>query len=113
MDYRDVFSTKDKPPDPSAVVQHDIRTTGNPIKSQYGWIPMGPREEAIKEEDRMKKLWVIDPSESPSDAPVILVRKKDRTLRYCIDNGCLNEVTKKDSYPLPNMQDCLDSLAGS
>ena len=50
------FFTKDNPVGQSAVVQHNIRTTGDPIKSQYRWIPEGLREEAIKEEDRMKKL---------------------------------------------------------
>ena len=46
-------------------------------------------------------------------APVVLVRKRDGTLRYCIDYRKLNQVTQKDSYPLPNIQDCLDSLDGA
>ena len=41
------------------------------------------------------------------------MRKRDGTLHYCIDNCCLNKVTKKDSYPPPNMQDCLESLDGA
>ena len=53
---RDVFSTKDEPLGHSDVVQHDIRTDGDPIKSQYRWNPMGLREETIKEEEKMKKL---------------------------------------------------------
>ena len=64
-DHCDVFSPKDEPLGQSEVVQHDIRTTGDPIKSQYRRIPVGLREEAIKEKDRMKKLGVIKPSESP------------------------------------------------
>ena len=43
----------------------------------------------------------------------MLVLKRDRSLRYCIDYRKLNAVTKKDSYPLPNMQDCLESLDGA
>ena len=79
---------------------------------------MGPscrlREEAVKEEEeRMKQLGVKEPSESPWVAPVILVRKRDGTLRYCIDYRRPNAVTKKDSYPLPNIQDCLESLDGA
>ena len=61
----------------------------------------------------MKKLGVIEPSESPWAAPVILVRKKERTFCYCIDYCHLNEVTKQNSYPLPNMKDCLESLDGA
>ena len=53
---------------------------------------------------------VIEPLESPWAAPIILVRKRDRTLCCCIEHRCLFEVTKKDSYPLPNMQDCQGSL---
>ena len=70
---------------------------------------MGLREEAVKEETRMKELGVIEPSESPWAVPVVLVLKRDGSLRYCIDNRKLNAVTKKDSYPLPNMQGCLES----
>jgi len=67
----------------------------------------------MKEEQRMKDMGMIEPSESPWAAPVILVRKKDGVLTYCIDYQKLNDVTTKDSYPLPNIQDCLDSLDGA
>ena len=103
VDDRDVFSTQDQPLEQSDVVQHDKRTTGDPIKSQNRQIPIDLQEKAIKEEDKMKKLGVIEQSESPWAAPVVLVRKKDETLHYCIDYCRLTEVSKKDSYPLPNM----------
>ena len=112
-EYRDIFSTKDEPLGKTDVVKHEIQTVGSPIKVPYRRIPAGLRDEAIQEEERMKKLGVIEPSESPWAAPVVLVRKKDGTLRYCIDYRRLNQVTVKDSYPLPNMQDCLDSLDGA
>ena len=41
------------------------------------------------------------------------MRKKDGSTRFCVDLWCLNEVTKKDAYPLPNISDCLGSLAGA
>ena len=112
-EYRDVFSTKDEPLGQTDVVEHEIKTTGPPIKMHYRRVPSGLKEEAVKEEERMKDLGVIEPSESPWAAPVVLVRKKDGTLRYCIDYRKLNQVTQKDSYPLPNIQDCLDSLEGA
>lgn len=44
---------------------------------------------------------------------MVLVRKKDGGVRWCIDYRKLNDVTRKDSYPLPNIEECLDTLAGS
>ena len=54
---------------------------------------------------------VIEPSDSPWASPVVLVRKKDGSLRYCIDYRKLNDVTIKDSYPLPRIDESLDSLS--
>ena len=56
---------------------------------------------------------VIQPSHSPWASPVVLVIKKDSTLRFCVDYRRLNQVTKKDAYPLPRIDDSLDSVAGS
>eukprot|EP00795_Rhopilema_esculentum_P001442 gene1442-biopygen10090 len=52
-------------------------------------------------------------SSSPWSSPVVLVKKKDGTTRFCIDYRKLNAVTRKDSYHLPRIDDALDSLAGS
>merc|ERR1712044_80222 len=65
---------------------------------------------AEKEVQKMLKDGVIETSNSPWASPVVLVRKKDNTLRYCIDYRKLNAVTRKDSYPLPRIDDSLDSL---
>ncbi|GFX71473.1 hypothetical protein TNCV_2694611 [Trichonephila clavipes] len=61
----------------------------------------------------MKGNEVIEPSSSPWASPIVLVRKKDGSTRFCVDNCRLNDVTNKDSYSLPRIDDTLQTLAGS
>ena len=55
----------------------------------------------------------IRPSNSPSGAPVLFAKKKDKTLRLCIDYKQLNRVTIKNRYPLPRIDDLFDQLRGA
>jgi hypothetical protein len=55
----------------------------------------------------------IRPSMSPWGAPVLFVKKKDGTLRLCIDYRQLNKVTIKNKYPLPRIDDLFDQLGGA
>ncbi|CAK1599052.1 unnamed protein product [Parnassius mnemosyne] len=60
----------------------------------------------------MVKNGVIEPSSSPWCLSVVMVKKKDGSMRFCVDYRHLNDVTKKDSYPLPRIDDTLDMLTG-
>jgi hypothetical protein len=69
--------------------------------------------ELKKQIDELLEKGYIIPSTSPWAAPVLFVEKKDRTKRMCIDYRSLNEVTVKNKYPLPRIQDLFDQLRGA
>ena len=61
----------------------------------------------------MLEKGVIQPSNSPWASPLVLVRKKDGTVRFCVDYRKLNAATRKDAYPIPRVDETLEMLAGS
>lgn len=73
---------------------------------------VSPKERDIIKDQVQEMLQddVIQPSNSPWASPVVLVRKKDNTMRFCVDYRKLNSVTKRDVYPLPRIDDTLDRL---
>ena len=60
--------------------------------------------------DKMLAIDVIEPATSEWAAPVVFAPKKDGLLRFCVDYRRLNAVTVRDSYPIPWMHECIDSL---
>eukprot|EP00171_Calliarthron_tuberculosum_P021901 IDg21901t1 len=72
----------------------------------------GPESRKVIEShiNDMKSKGVIESAQSQWAAPIVLAPKADGTLRFCIDYRRLNALTVKDTYPLPRMDDCLDSL---
>ena len=65
------------------------------------------------EVEKLQKIKAIKPSTSPFASPTILVKKKDGTMRLCIDYRKPNSITKKDAHPLPRIEDIFDTLSGS
>jgi hypothetical protein len=63
-----------------------------------------------KEVNKMLTMGVIEPSSSLWSSLVVLVKKKDGSVRFCVDYRKLNDETVKDPYPLPLISDCLDAL---
>ena len=94
------------------VTQHhiDIKEGARPQYSQP--YRAGPHARQVIQNtiDEMLAQDIIEPARSEWAAPVVLAPKPDGTLRFCVDYRKLNAVTVKDRYPLPRMEDCLDSL---
>ena len=76
-------------------------------------MPFAVRQELARQLRDMQSGSIIEPSSSPWASPVVLVRKKDGSLRFCMDFRLLNSLTKPDVFPLPLMYDLLDQLQRS
>ena len=77
----------------------------------YRMAPMELKELKSQLQELLDKGF-IRPSVSPWGAPVLFVKKKDDTLRMCIDYQKINKVTVKNKYPLPRIEDLFDQLKG-
>lgn len=98
----------------TSIVKHQIDTgEARPIRQAPRRVPLAKRDEAKQIMENMQKNGIIEPSTSPWSSPVVLVKKKDGSTRFCVDYRKLNEVTKKDSYPLPRIDDTIDTLSGA
>ena len=88
-------------------------TDDTPFKEQFRQIPPPLVEEVPNHLWEMLESGAIWPSQSAWCNVVVLVRKKDGGLQFCINFHHLNAHTKKDSYPLPRIQEALESLVGA
>ena len=112
--YSDVFSKSEFDLGCTNIVHHRIDTQGNPPFRQ----PLRPQPRAqLPVIDQllveMQDQGVIEPCTSDWASNVVLVKKKDGSVRFCVDYRKLNLLTRKDAYPLPRIDRCLDSLSGS
>ena len=112
--YSDVFALDPSELGVTSVVQHSIHTGEHrPTRQPVRRMPFSLRPQVDKLVQEMLTQGVIEPSASPWASPVVLVRKKDGTMRFCVDYRRLNSITKLDEFPLPRIDDTLDVLAGA
>ena len=112
--YEDCFSRSEYDLGRTNFVQHQIDTgTNQPIKQPLRRQPISYLPEIDRQVGEMLDQDIIRPCVSPWASNVVIVTKKDGSKRFCIDYRKLNDITKKDSYPLPRISDCLDALGGS
>ena len=94
-------------------IQHDIKLlTSEPIRSKGYPILFKTRDVMEAEIQEMIDLDVIEPSISPYSSPVVLVPKKDGSVRFCIDFRKVNKVTEFDAEPMPNMEEVIIKMSG-
>ncbi|GBM86428.1 Transposon Ty3-I Gag-Pol polyprotein [Araneus ventricosus] len=113
-EFQNLFSTCDADVGRCNMTQHRINTGDHPPIKQYPRrLPLARKEEADNLVKEMVDNGIIEESSGPWASPIVLVKKKDGSTRFCVDYRKLNEITKKDSYPLPRIDDTLDALNGS
>ena len=112
-EYQDVFSQGDEDLGNTPLLEHGIETHGPPLRQPYRRQNPAVRREEMAQVQQMLSSNVIRPSNSPWASPVVMVRKKDGSLRFCVDFRQLNAATVKDAHPLPRIDDLLDALHGA
>lgn len=114
LDHQETFSKDDTDLGLTTLTEHVIETgDAMPIRQPPRRIPVAFQGEDQKAIEKLKEQGTVEPSTSPWASPIVLVPKKDGTARLCIDYRRLNAVTKKDAFPLPRIEDCLDAVAGA
>ena len=113
-EYHDVFSLDPAELGYTHSMEHIIKVTDDtPFKEWFRQIPPPLVEEVRNHLKEMLESGAIKPSQSACCNALVLVWKKDGSLCFCIDFRHLNAHTKKDSYPLPRIQEVLESLVGA
>ena len=114
MSHAECFAKSSRDLGSCEVLEHQILTDNskpiheNPYPSAY------KQKEILRSQiTEMPNDGVIEPSSSPWSSPVILVKKKDNTWRFCVDFRKLNSLTTKDVYPLPRIDEALSRLEGT
>ncbi|KAF5811168.1 putative nucleotidyltransferase, Ribonuclease H [Helianthus annuus] len=114
-EYPEVFPEElpGLPPDRQVEFSIDIIPGAAPIaRAPYRLAPTEMKELRTQLDDLLAKGFVR-PSSSPWGAPILFVKKKDGSMRLCIDYRELNKVTIKNRYPLPRIDDLFDQLQGA
>ena len=112
--YHDIFALDDLELGKTNMVKHKIILEDpKPFRERYRRIPPHQYQEVKDHLKQMLEIGTIRKSKSPWASAIVLVRKKDGALRFCIDLRKLNDRTVKDAQTLPRIEESLDSLNGA
>jgi len=113
-EYADVFSTGEHDLGETTLAAHQIDTgDARPIRQTMRRQPFHLLDKIDEYVVKMVEAGVIEPSCSPWTSNIAVVSKKNGSLRFCVDYRKLNSVTRRDAYPLPRIDSCLDALSGA
>jgi hypothetical protein len=113
-DYNTIFSKDETDVGHTTLLKHRIYLHDeHPFKQRYRRIPPSMYEEVKNHLQLLLRTGIIRKSHSPYSSNLVLVKKKDNSLRICVDYRQLNQKTKKDAYVLPRIEEILDCLAGN
>ena len=110
VQFQDVIQDS---PGKTMLVQHSIETDAQPVRLPAYRIPHAHREDVRREIGEMLEEGIIEPTSSAWSAPIVLVKKKDKTLRLCVDYRRLNARSKADAYPMPRVDELIDRVGQS
>ena len=107
----DIFSKGSLDVGSTNTVQHEIPLSDpTPFRLPYRRIPPSQYQSVRGHIEELKQAGIIQPSQSPFASPIVVVEKKDGTIRLCIDYRRLNARTVRDAFPLPRIDEALDAL---
>ena len=113
-EFSDAFSVGENDLGWTDIVTHAIDTgDSKPVRQLLRRHPPAHNDAIQKHVSDMLEQGVIEPAKSPWASNVVLVKKKDGSLRCCIDYRQVNATTRKDAYPLPRTDMCLDAMSGA
>jgi hypothetical protein len=114
-DFLDVFTEElpGMPPDREVEFVIDLLPGTVPISKQPYRMSIEELKELKKQLTELQEAGYIRPSSSPWGAPVLFVQKKDGSQRMCVDYRSLNDVTVKNKYQLPRIEDLFDQMRGA
>jgi hypothetical protein len=115
QEYPDVFPEElpGMPPDRDIEIVIELLPQTPPISKMLYRMPVNELAELKKQIAELESKGFIRPSSSPWGAHVLFVEKKDGTQQMCMDYHSLNEVTIKNEYPLPWIEDLFDQIKGA